>query len=191
MIRSLNGFGSLSSRNGIVKGFNLKAVSDRLKNLDNAIDFLSLFSSSMGGGQTRFSTLTGTFGMKNGVVHSDDLRLVAEAGEVRAAGTANLPRWHMDFKGQFRLTEHRDAPPFDMRAVGPIDNPKRVYNFNKLQAYLLQRGIGTLLRKVFPGSRRKSAPQQQQPQSQPQQQQQPRKPRLEDLIPGLLRGLGR
>jgi uncharacterized protein involved in outer membrane biogenesis len=192
LIRSLDGSGSISSKNGIVKGFDLKAVSDRLKNLDNAIDFLSLFNSSMQGGQTRFSSLSGTFQIENGLVKNNDLRLVAEGGEARAAGTADLPRWHMDFNGQFRLTEHAKAPPFGMRAVGPIDNPNRIFKFDKLQAYLLQRGIGTLLRKVFPGGRPRSASQQQQkqPLSQPQEQQ-PRKPRLEDLIPSLLKGLGR
>ena len=186
MIRSLNGVGSIYSRNGIVKGFDLKSVSDRLKNLDKAINFLSLFGSTMAGGQTRFSALTGSFGIKNGVVRNDDLHLVAEGGEARAAGTADLPRWHMDFNGQFHLTAHPKAPPFTMRAVGPIDNPRRLFKFDKLQAYLLQRGIGSLLRKAFPRSRRQSAPPQQQ-----QQRQQPRKPRLEDLIPGLLKGLGR
>jgi AsmA protein len=186
MIRSLNGVGSIYSRNGIVKGFDLKSVSDRLKNLDKAINFLSLFGSTMAGGQTRFSALTGSFGIKNGVVRNDDLRLVAEGGEARAAGTADLPRWHMDFNGQFHLTAHPKAPPFTMRAVGPIDNPRRLFKFDKLQAYLLQRGIGSLLRKAFPGSRRQSAPPQQQ-----QQRQQPKKLRLEDLLPGLLKGLGR
>jgi len=190
MIRSLDGSGSIESHNGIVKGFDLKAVSDRLKNLDNAIDFLSLFGVSMGGGQTRFSILTGTFGIKNGLVRTDDLRLVAEAGEARAAGTADLPRWHMDFNGEFRLTEHPKAPPFGMRAVGPIDDPQRIFKFDKLQAYLLQRGVGTLLRKVFPGGRPQTAPQPQSQQAQPQQQK-PKKPRLEDIIPGLLKGLGR
>jgi hypothetical protein len=188
LIRSLKGSGSINARDGIVKGFNLKAVSDRLKNLDKAIDFLSLFASSMRGGQTRFSTLTGTFDIKNGVVRNNDLHLVAEGGEVRAAGFADVPRWHMDFDGQFFLTEHPKAPPFAMRAVGPIDDPQRIFKFEKLQGFLLQRGIGTLLRKVFPRGRRQSTPQQ--PQSQPQQQQR-QKPRLEDLIPGLLKGLGR
>ena len=190
MIRSLNGSGSVSSLDGIVKGFDLKAVSDHLKNLDNAIDFISLFNASMRGGQTRFSKLNGTFSVRNGVLRNEDLRLVADAGEVRAAGTADLPRWHMDFNGQFHLTEHPNAPPFEMRAVGPIDNPNRIFKFDKLQAFLLQRGIGTLLRKVFPGGRPRTPAQEQQPQTQPQQQQ-PKKPRLEDLIPGLLKGLGR
>ncbi|MEE8332417.1 MAG: hypothetical protein V3R85_01110, partial [Alphaproteobacteria bacterium] len=92
-----------------------------------------------------------------------------------------------DFTSQFRLTQHPKAPPFGMRVVGPIDNPKRLFKFKELQSYLLQRGVGTLLRKVFPGVRNRSTA----PAPAPtQQQQQPRRPRLEDLIPGLLKGLG-
>jgi hypothetical protein len=94
----------------------------------------------------------------------------------------------MDFTSQFRLTEHQNAPPFGMRVTGPIDNPKRIFQIKELQTYLLQRGVGSLLRKVFPGARSgggQSAPAPQ------QQQQQPKKPRIEDILPGLLRGLGR
>lgn len=196
MVSALNGSGTLSSVNGAVKGFNLKAVSDRLKNLDKAIDFLSLFSASMDGGKTQFSKLKGTFKIRKGVLRTNNIQLIADAGEGRATGFANLPLWQMDFNSQFFLTEHSKAPPFGMRAVGPIDNPRRIFKFDQLQSYLLQRGIGTLLRKVFPGSRRRtSAPQPQQPEGQTQQpapqQQQPRKPRIEDILPGLLQGLGR
>ncbi|MBT5047484.1 MAG: AsmA family protein [Rhodospirillaceae bacterium] len=195
MVSALDGSGKLQSVNGAVKGFNLKAVSDRLKNLDRAIDFLSLFSASMDGGKTRFLKLNGTFQIRKGVLRSNNIQLLADAGEGRATGFANLPQWQMDFNSQFRLTEHPNAPSFGMRAVGQIDNPRRIFKFEQLQSYLLQRGIGTLLRKVFPGSRRgtsapQTQPQQDQPQ-QPAQQQQPRKPRLEDILPGLLKGLGR
>lgn len=194
MVSALNGEGKLTSVNGAVKGFNLKAVSDRLKNLDKAIDFLSLFSASMEGGQTRFSKLNGSFKINRGILRSNDIQLIAEAGEGRATGFANLPNWQMDFNSQFFLTEHPKAPPFGMRAVGQIDNPRRIFKFDQLQSFLLQRGIGTLLRKVFPDGRRRSPtaqPQQGQPQPVQPQQQQPKKPRLEDIIPGLLQGLGR
>ena len=196
MVAALDGSGTLSSVNGAVKGFNLKAVSDRLKNLDRAIDFLSLFSASMEGGKTRFSSLKGTFQIRKGILRTNNIHLLADAGEGRATGFANLPLWQMDFNSQFFLTEHPKAPPFGMRAVGPIDNPRRIFQFEQLQTFLLQRGIGTLLRKAFPGSRRgTSAPQSQPPAGQTQQpaqqRQQPRKPRLEDILPGLLQGLGR
>jgi uncharacterized protein involved in outer membrane biogenesis len=188
MVRSLNGSGKLNSRNGIVSGFDLKAISDRLKNIDSVIDLLSLFGSSMQGGQSRFSTLKATFKIDKGVVRTNDVLLLADAAEGRATGFANLPNWHMDFGSQFRLIEHPKAPAFKTRAVGEIDNPRRFFDFKELQSFLLQRGVGSVIRKIFPGSRRsnpQSAPTQQQPQPQPQPQQQPKKPRLEDLIPGV------
>jgi len=188
MISALNGGGRIASVNGVVKGFDLKAASDRLKNLDRAIDFLGLFGSAMGGGQTRFSRLDGTFDIRNGVLRTNDVKLQADAGLGTARGFADLPRWTMDFTSQFRLTEHPKAPPFGMRVVGPIDNPKRVFQFKELQTYLLQRGVGTLLRKAFPGKIPGGAPG---APGTPQQQQQPAKPRIEDIIPGLLKGLGR
>jgi len=177
MVRRLNGSGKLNSRNGIVSGFDLKAISDRLKNIDSAIDLLSLFGSSMQGGQSRFSTLKATFKIDKGVVRTNDVLLLADAAAGRATGFANLPNWHMDFESQFRLIEHPKVPAFKLRAVGAIDNPRRFFDFKELQSFLLQRGVGSVIRKIFPGSRRSN------PRSVPTQQQ-PKRPRLEDLIPG-------
>jgi hypothetical protein len=186
LLASLNGDGRLSSRNGSIKGFDLKAVNERLKNLDGGLDFLSLIGAAMGGGQTKFSTLDGTFKITKGVLRTNNIRLVADTGEGTASGYADLPRWLLDFNGQFRLTEHPKAPPFKMRAIGPIDNPKRLFDFQQLQSYVVSRGFGSLLRKVLPrglGGSSKS--------SQPQQQQQPKAPRLEDLLPGIFDRLRR
>ncbi len=192
MLASLNGNGRLSSRDGVIKGFDLNAVNDRLKNLDGGLDFLSLLGTAMGGGQTRFSTLDGTFKIDKGVIRTSDMKLVADASEGTASGYADLPRWLLDFDAQFRLTEHPKAPPFKMRAIGPIDNPKRLFDFQKLQGYIVSRGFGSLLRKVLPkgvggtgtsgGAAQGSAA--------PQQQQQ-KTPRLEDILPGLLDRLRR
>ena len=189
LVRNLNGAGKLSSRNGIISGFDLKAVSDRLKNIDGVIDILSLFLSSMQGGQSRFSTLDATFKINKGIAQSNDVLLRADAAEGRATGYANLPKWHMDFGSQFRLIEHPKAPAFKMRAVGPIDNPRRFFDFKDLQSFLLQRGVGSLIRKVFPGQRRPNT--QSAPVDNQQQQQQRKKPRLEDLIPGVFDLLNR
>ncbi len=189
MIRSLNGSGKLASRNGIVSGFDLRAMSDRLKNIDGVIDLLTLLVGSMQGGQSRFSKLDASFKINKGIVRSNDVFLKADAAEGRATGFANLPKWHMDFGSQFRLIEHPKAPAFKMRAVGPFDNPRRFFDFKELQSFLLRRGVGSLIRKVFPGSRRSNQPPNSSTDdpSNPAQQQAPsRKPRLEDLIPGVL-----
>ncbi|MBK18571.1 MAG: hypothetical protein CMM52_07025 [Rhodospirillaceae bacterium] len=190
MVRALKGSGKLSSRDGFVTGFDLKAISDRLKNIHGVIDLLTLFGSAMSGGQSRFSALDATFKIDKGNVRTNDVLLKAEAAEGRAQGFTNLPNWHMDFRSQFRLTEHPNAPAFKMRAVGEVDNPRRFFDFKDLQSYLLQRGIGSLIRKVFPGSRSPqpgSQPGTSQQQKPPlQKQEQPKKPRLEDIIPGVL-----
>ena len=182
LVSALNGQGSLKVRDGVVKGFDLKAVSDRLKELDKGLDFLRLLGSSMGGGETKFAALDGTFRVEKGVLRTDDLKLVAEAGEGTAKGTASLPRWTMDFTTQFKLTEHPKAPPFGMQVQGPIDNPRRIFRFEALQTYLLQRGVGTLLRKALP---------QQPEQGGGEQPQEKRPPTGEELLRGIFENLRR
>lgn len=186
MVAGLNGNGRIAVRNGVVQGFNLRAVSDRLKNIDRGLDILRLLGAAMGGGSTPFSTLDGSFRIENGVLTTNDLRMIAEAGEARAWGSANLPRWTMDFTAEFRLNEHPKTPPFGMQVYGPIDNPKRKPRYQKLQSYLLQRGISGLLRRALPRQ-----PQPAQQQAQPQTQTQPRSPRPEDILRGLLDSLRR
>lgn len=170
MIEGLGGVGRIAVRNGAVRGFSLRALSDRLKNLHGGLDILRLFGASMGGGSTRFSSLDGTFTIDKGMFRTSDLRLVADGGQGRARGAADLPRWTMNFLAEFQLTEHPNTPPFGMIVRGPIDNPKRIFKIKKLQAHLLQRGIGGLLRRALP-------------------QQQPGKTRPEDILRGLLDGL--
>ncbi|MHA1107813.1 MAG: AsmA family protein, partial [Alphaproteobacteria bacterium] len=181
MIAGLSGQGSMAVRNGVVQGFDLRAVSDRMKNIDRGLDIFKLFGAAMGGGTTRFSALDGTFRIDKGVLRSNDIRIVADAGEGRAKGVADLPRWTMDFLSEFRLTEHPKTPPFAMIVRGPIDNPRRILKMEKLQSYLLQRGIGGILRRAFPNQSRPPA-------SAPQPAQ-PRQTRPEDILRGLLDGL--
>ena len=186
LVAALDGGGTLSVTNGVVKGFDLQAVSDRLKNIGGGLDILKLFGAAMGGGQTKFSSLAGTFKVDKGVLRTNDLTLTAQAGRGQATGYADLPRWNMDMTAEFSLTEHPKAPPFSMTARGPIDNPQRIFHVEKLQAYLLQRGVGTLLKKALP-----KAQQPAQPQQQPAQPQQQKPQRPEDILKGLLKGLGR
>jgi hypothetical protein len=189
---SLNGAAKLSVVNGSIKGFNLRAASDRLKNIDRPADLLGLLQPAMGGGETQFSSLAGTFNIDNGVVRTDDTKLIADAGAGDVKGAVDLGRWHMDMLGWFRLTEHPNAPPFGMRMVGPPDNAQRIFDTNDLQRFLVSRGVGTLLKKVLPQQplQQQQAPTAAQP-SQQQQQQQQQKPKPEDILKGLLQGLGR
>jgi uncharacterized protein involved in outer membrane biogenesis len=191
---SLDGAGKLSVVNGSIKGFSLRAASDQLKNIDRITDLLGLFQAAMAGGETPFSSFAGTFKIDKGVLRTDDTKLTADAGAADVKGTVDLGRWDMDMTAVFQLTEHRNSPPFAMRLQGPPDNPRRIFDFNDLQRFLVGRGVGTLLRKVAPQQPQQpgavQAPAPAQPQTQPQQQPQQRQ-KPEEILRDLLQGLGR
>ncbi len=151
LVSSLAGNGTMQVTDGVVQGFDLKAISDRLKSLNSAMDFLAAFATSMSGGQTKFSKLAGTFTIDKGVVRADDVDLQAEAGAGKITGTIDLPAWMIDMRGDFTLTDHPKVPGFGMRVAGPLDSPERKLETKDLEAYLVQRGVGSLLKKVLPG----------------------------------------
>jgi uncharacterized protein involved in outer membrane biogenesis len=151
MVRSLSGTSRLAVREGAVRGFDLKAMSDRLAQADEPRDFLGLIGQSMSGGQTRFSALTGSFAIERGVARTDDLRLQADAGEGAGRGSIDLPAWTIDMQTSFRLTEHPKAPGFGMRLTGPLDRPQRSFDAGELSAYVAQRVGKELLLKAAPG----------------------------------------
>lgn len=192
LVSNLNGTAALQVRNGAVRGFNLAAVNNQLRRLDRAIDFFTLLQTAMSGGITRFSTLDGTFTIKDGVAESRNLSLIAEGGEGRAVVVAELLPWMIDMNAEFRLSEHPKAPPFGMRLTGSLDNPRRIFKTNRLQAYLVQRGIGSVLKRFMPRQPASPtapispAPSQQQPPQQPQPL-----PKPEEFIRDILKGLGR
>lgn len=158
LVSSLNGNGSMQVTDGVVRGFDLKAVSDRLNNINSWIDFLKFLGTSMSGGQTKFTKLNGTFTIDKGVIRTNDLDLQAEGGTGKGAGTIDLPAWRIDMRTDFTLTEHPDIPPFGMQIVGPLDAPERKFDTKKLEALGLQKGVGTLLKKVLPGKEGEAAP---------------------------------
>jgi len=139
LVSALAGTGSFSVRDGVVKGFDLKAFSGQLKALDRAPDFVQLAQKSLSGGETRFSSLTGTYTVAKGVLRSNDIKLQAEAAAGTATAVVDLPPQQMDVKTSFRLSEHPGSPPVGVRLVGPLDNPRRIFEIEEMQAHVIQR----------------------------------------------------
>jgi len=114
------------------------AVSARLNASNRAVDLPGLFR-GLAGGTTRYRTLAGDFRVADGVVRSDDLRLVADAAAARAEMTIDLPRWLLHSRLELRLTDHPAAPPFAITLDGPLDGPRRIFDVNAIEGYLLKR----------------------------------------------------
>lgn len=145
IVSRLSGAARIAARNGRFSGIDLRAVSDRLHNIDRITDVLALVREAAGG-TTRFSALDGTFRIERGIARSEDLRLVADAGEATATARLDLPAWTIESLVSFRLTDHPGSPPLGLILEGPIDSPRRSFDTRALQQYLAGKGIERLLR---------------------------------------------
>ncbi len=191
MIRALSGNGRIDVADGSVRGFDLKTVSENLKNAGRIGSLLGILGSAMGGGTTEFSELGGTFKIDRGIMRTADLAIAADVGQGTAIGFVDLPAWHMDMNTVFRLTEHPNAPPFRARVVGPPDEPRRFFDFKDLQAWMLQRGVGSLIQKLIPGAESAGGSNADPAQQNSAGQQKQPAPNQTELLKGLLKGLGR
>jgi uncharacterized protein involved in outer membrane biogenesis len=194
LVSALNGDARLDVRDGLISGFDLPAVNQRLSHIENIGSLLGLVQSGMSGGSTRFSALTGSFHADNGVITSRDLKLDAEGGGATGEATVNLPRYTIDSRIAFRLAE-QSAPPLALRLEGPLDAPRKIIDVNALQRYLAERGLGKALGKNGGGlfealTGRKPKEQAEAPAAEPAPQ--PEKPpKPADVLRQLFKGLGK
>ncbi|MGQ0663392.1 MAG: AsmA family protein [Pseudomonadota bacterium] len=140
LVASLTGEGRIAARDGTIAGYDLPAMSERLKRVDRPTDIIALVRLGLARGRTPFQALDGRFGIENGVARTEDLRLLASAGEVRTQGAIDLKGWTIDLVSQFLLSEHPDLPSVGLKLSGAIDEPRRVFDVERLQAQLLKRG---------------------------------------------------
>ncbi|MBC7951965.1 MAG: AsmA family protein [Rhodospirillaceae bacterium] len=189
MAARLNGDGKLLVRDGIIEGFDLPAVNQRLNNLENIGSLLGVAQAGMSGGQTPFTQLYGTFRAENGVVSSRDLKLEAQGATATAETTNDLPRWTTNTRIAFALA---NAPqtPLGIRFEGPLDNPRKIIDVNALQQYLVSRGLGRALKgkggETLQGLFGKG-----EPSGETQQSEQPREKNTgKAILKDLLKGLG-
>ena len=157
LVRALQGDATLNAGNGTVEGLDLRVLSDRLGELNDPADFLSLADIGLSGGTTRLDSLVGTIHVNNGLATTSDLLVLADGGRGNIRGTADLPSWRLDLTALFDLTDHPKAPPVGVRLTGAIDNPARELLISEMQAYLIERIAKTAVGKLIVPKLRKGA----------------------------------
>jgi uncharacterized protein involved in outer membrane biogenesis len=143
MKANLAGTGSLSVKNGQIRGFDLKAADDKLKGQQGIAGLLALLQAGLTGGDTHFASLTGTAKADHGVIISNDLKLDAEGGGATGAATIDLPANTIDAHADFRFANAHDAPPLTMRLQGALNSPHRYLDVKPLQQWLADHGLKT------------------------------------------------
>ena len=170
LIAALGGTASLAARDGAIGGLDLSAINDRVKTLRGPQDLIGVVQAVQSGGGTRFSALTASATIAQGVVRSTDLHLAAEGGDLTGNATVDLPAWTIDGQTQLALAARTDLPPLAMSFSGPLDRPEKRIDVKSLAAYVEQKGLaGQLVTPAVP----------------PQQQQKPAQ-QLRDLLKGLV-----
>lgn len=167
LIAALGGTASLAARDGRFGGLDLSAINDRLKTLKGPQDLVGMLQAVQGGGTTRFSALTATATIAQGMVRSTDLHLAADGGDLTGSGVVDLPAWTIDAQAQLALAARTDLPPLAMNFSGALDRPEKRIDVKSLAAYVEQKGLA-----ATPAS--------------PSQQQQKPAQQLRDLFKGLI-----
>ncbi len=139
-IGRLAGSGKFAVQDGVMRGFDLKAVDDHMQSLDSPVGLLALLQTGLSGGRTHFSSLAGTVAVRNGLIATDDVRLIADGGGANASAQINLPAYVMDARAEFRLAGAPSGAPLVMRLSGPLDGPRRFVDVNEIQQWLVSRG---------------------------------------------------
>jgi AsmA protein len=139
LIGALNGKGGLNVADGQIKGMDL------LKLLNSATSAVGNVLSG-GGGETRFSHLTGTFTIANGIMRNSDLVLDSPGLKAEGAGTIDLPQRRVDYK----VTPKVAVLTVPVMIQGPWDNLSYVPDL----AGIVKGGVGgavDTLKGVMPG----------------------------------------
>jgi uncharacterized protein involved in outer membrane biogenesis len=151
MINHLAGPINITAKNGLINGFDLHTLSQRLGSLQDPRSLIGLLNTSMGKGQTPFTSFKGDIIFKNGVGTIQSMNLLATDGEGHASGQIDMPRYYLDIHADFRLTQHPKLPTFGMQLVGPIDNPSRKLDTASLEKYMIENVFKGLIEKLGKG----------------------------------------
>ncbi|MGE4279140.1 MAG: AsmA family protein [Magnetospirillum sp.] len=144
MAASAQGDGRFEAKDGNVDGIDLPAINAQLSNLRNIGNILALAQTGMKGGQTRFTSLSGTVKIADGTARLPDLALKAEGGSLAGDLSVALVPWTTDSSLSIALAS-LPATPLGLRLSGPMDKPRTVVDANSLQKALVQGGLGRAL----------------------------------------------
>ena len=135
LVTQLNGGGDLKFTDGEIRGVNLAQLVDQVKSIKTAItnDGSASSDAVKSDAATKFSSLSGTFTVADGVARNNDLSMLAPLLKASGSGVVNLPKRMVDYivkpslvanlEGQTRKADDTSAAiTVPIRVTGPFDN---------------------------------------------------------------------
>ena len=106
----------------VIKGINLAAISEDLKNRKKSEGFASILQKNLQEGETAFNKFSGQLTFKEGEWMVDRAWLKSDAASIDISGTGNLKNWTMDELFTVQLSEPQNINPFDFSLKGSLSN---------------------------------------------------------------------
>lgn len=122
LVQTLNGAGSITGENIIVKGIDAAQLATAARGSFKPLERAGSLFGSFANGQTQFATFESLFTAQNGVVNFSKILFDGDQASLNSTGTVNLPQWWIELNNSMAV-KNTDIPPFDFTIKGPLDSP--------------------------------------------------------------------
>ncbi|NRA90565.1 MAG: AsmA family protein, partial [Simkaniaceae bacterium] len=143
-VANLSGSINFKGTKGAISGVNLERIVQDLEKVRNLGAALNLLDSAFSGGQTAFNAIDCIATISKGEARIKKFLLDAIGANVTADGGVNLLKYWMDISARITL-DSKELPPFAARLYGPLDNPNHKLKTGKLEQYLLQNVLSSVM----------------------------------------------
>lgn len=145
IVSSLAGKGAVVASNGKIRGLDLKVLSEGLATVNQPGDILGRIARSIRSGSTDYRQISTALVVEKGVVRLDGLGSDMDGGRLSGEGTVDLPAWVTKIRLALTLNAPTDLPPLGIDINGPPDALDGVVRTREIEAYYLQKFVGSKL----------------------------------------------
>jgi len=151
MVRGLSGTALIEAKDGVVRGFDAPRLNGDLAQLTRYSDFIDLADAALGGGQTRYSKISGGVAIKDGVARFQGVNASLDKSRATVTGSVDLPRWTVDMDVSLSLTgaAHAGTPPVGLSLAGPLDSPRQKTRLTAMGKFVGKKLVNTVVRDVL------------------------------------------
>ena len=141
--------GICKSNNLAISGIDVKNIISKVDNINTFQDFFNLFNLKKFGGDTQLETMFFKFKLSNNKLSISDFETRNEVIKIRSSGDYNIisKDLNADNKISLKTKKFPSLPQFSVFLNGNFENYKVTYDFDKVKAVLLKKGIDNLIGK--------------------------------------------
>ena len=141
--------GICKSNNLAISGIDVKNIISKVDNINTFQDFFNLFNLKKFGGDTQLETMFFKFKLSNNKLSISDFETRNEVIKIRSSGDYNVisKDLNADNKISLKTKKFPSLPQFSVFLNGNLENYKVTYDFDKVKAVLLKKGIDNLIGK--------------------------------------------